>query len=279
MMLKIFNYYNQALEMRSISNFFLTSNGMSWSSRKRTLYILLFILAVVIIVGIPTYLLVYDSPTCFDGKKNGGEEAIDCGGKCERVCEFETISPIVHWSRFFEIADGVYNAVALVENPNFDVSAEDVPYVFVFRDKDNRLVYERKGVTNIPSKKIFPVFESEIQVGERPPVRSRFEFSATPKWIKSEPKELGISFGERSLSMEDSTPRLDATIVNNELFDIRDVFVVAIIYDEDDNAIGVSRTFVPVLLAESSVEIVFTWQKPFESEVRRITLTPLVEEE
>src|SRR3989344_2930318 len=158
----------------------------SWSTRRKTLYLSLFLLAGLILVGVPLFLYFYDAPTCTDGKQNADEEGVDCGGSCPTICTFQAVPPVVLWARGFSIAPGVWSVVALVENPNFNAEAFDVPYVFKIRDERNILIYERKGRVYIPPKTVFPIFESGIITGARVPQKTFFEFSASPDWVRTD---------------------------------------------------------------------------------------------
>ena len=80
----------------------------------------------ILVVGFIAYRVLYEAPTCSDGVQNGDEEGVDCGGACDRVCSFQAVDPIVLWERFFEVGPGVYNTVALIENPNVNTIARDV---------------------------------------------------------------------------------------------------------------------------------------------------------
>ncbi len=131
---------------------------MSWSSRRRSLYFLIFFIAVAAIAGGILYSFFYEAPTCTDGIQNGMEEGVDCGGGCPIICSFSAAEPIVHFSRLFEIIPGVYTVVALVENPNPSVAAYDLPYTFKLRGTDSILVKEEKGVMYLPAKGVVPVF-------------------------------------------------------------------------------------------------------------------------
>ena len=56
------------------------------------------ILAIILIVGLPAFLLLYKAPTCFDGKQNQGEGGIDCGGPCVKLCPSAFLPPEVIWT-------------------------------------------------------------------------------------------------------------------------------------------------------------------------------------
>ena len=46
----------------------------SWSEKRKFVYASIVISFVVVVIGIPIFLLLYKAPSCFDGKRNGGEK-------------------------------------------------------------------------------------------------------------------------------------------------------------------------------------------------------------
>jgi hypothetical protein len=216
--------------------------------------------------------VLYTPPSCSDGRQNGDEEGVDCGGVCPQVCSFQAISPTVLWQRFFEVAPGIYSAVALIENANIGAEAAAVPYTFKLYDAGGILVYERKGSADIPSTHTFAVFETNIAVGERIPQRTFFEFTADPEWRRVE-KEIPL-LRTRGIVFEGAmtSPRLTATIENPTLSDVHIIEVIAVLFDESGNALGASRTVIDRLAGEGQVALVFTWPAPLERPVAKTVL-------
>lgn len=236
----------------------------SWSAKRKLTYAIMFFSFVVIVVGIPTFFLWYQKPTCFDTKKNGDEIGVDCGGSCRLLCSFEAIAPDILWSRSFKVASGLYSATAYVQNHNFDSEAVNTPYIFKIYDKTNSLIATRTGNAYIPKNKIFAVFEPIINVGDKIPYRTTFEFTAEPVWVKDDSAPPDLLVKEKSLSREDTLPRIDASIQNNSLIPFSNIEVVALVYDGKDNAIGASRTYIDSLAKDQSADVVFTWPAPFD---------------
>ncbi len=81
----------------------------SWSAKRKLVYAIMFFSFVIIVVGLPTFFIWYQKPTCFDGKKNGDEVGVDCGGSCRLLCSFEAVEPDILWS--FVIQDCVLCAI------------------------------------------------------------------------------------------------------------------------------------------------------------------------
>ncbi len=247
---------------------------MSWASRRRALYLLGLIVALAIVVGIPTFFFFYDPPTCTDGIQNGLEDGVDCGGECTIICSFSAADAITQWSRLFNIIPGVYSTLALVENPNATVGAVDVPYSFKLRGADNVLVYEKKGVVSLPPKSIIPIFETGLQTGARVPTRSEFTLG-TPVWVRQDEVRHDISVRDEKIENEAVQPTVTAMVRNDATDAIGAFAVVAILYDGTGNAVHASRTIVDSLDALTETRVVFTWPQPFMSSVAQIDIVPV----
>ena len=249
---------------------------MSWSSRKQTMYIGAIGGTLFVLIGIPLFLLLYNPASCTDGKKNQDEAGIDCGGSCQKICSFQIPEPIVKWSRALSVQSNVYNAVAYIENPNVSFGVIQTPYIFRMYDAAGVLISERKGRTFVPPGKVFAIFEPAIDVGERVPERTVFEFTEVLDWKKMATVGDVLSVATFALTNETTSPRLEATIANRSVRPVPDTEIVALIFDTENNTVGFSRTIVEDIPASGSVGIVFTWPKPFLRKSARVEIVPRV---
>lgn len=231
-----------------------------------------------IVIGVPTYFILKKPPTCFDRKMNQDERGVDCGGVCSLVCTQDTAPLVVLWSRTFHVTEGVYNALAYIENPNATAVAYDVPYIFRVFDEKNVLITERKGVTDITSQGVVPIFEGAIDTGWRVPGRTFFEFTAPIVWVKKG-REPHLVIAAQTLKNVDESPRLEAQLQDIEVYDVKNIEVVATIFDEQENAMAASRTIIPIVYGQSSKPLIFTWPKPFPRASSRIEIIPRVHPE
>ena len=250
---------------------------MSWATKKKIFYAGIVSFAFLFVVFIFAYPIVNKAPSCTDGVQNQDEEGIDCGGVCDALCPDLAKPLIVHWSRVFRVQDGLYDAVAYVENQNAEAGARELLYVFKLYDDENILISEKYGKTFVSPAEQFAVFEGGIRTGERVPKKAFFEPIGGVKWERAGKKEgeeaAAILVGERSLDLS-SRPRLDAELVNTTPLPVRDVSVTAVLYDKDDNAVAVSATYVPLLPPYEKKKVVFTWNEPFPEAPVRIDIIP-----
>lgn len=226
------------------------------------------------------YLLVspyFKTPaSCFDGRQNGTELGLDCGGSCALLCPFQGKNIIVRWARSFIVTDNIYNAVAYVENQNVDSAVESISYEFKLYDKDNVFISSRKGQTFIGPLGKFLIFEPSVDVGNRPVAKTLFSFTSTPEWtvIDKRVSTYPLFVRDVKLSESSSGPKIEANIVNDSIYKISDLDVVALIYDKDGNVIATSKTYLESVDKNSSEAVFFTWPSPFEAEVGRMEVFP-----
>ncbi len=251
--------------------------ALTWSGR-RQLYIFAIVAGVLLIFG---YIFIIPSkagPTCFDAKQNGDEEGIDCGGSCYLLCPFQAGNLAVKWARAFPVTDSVYNALAYVENQNPDSGVESISYEFKFYDEKNVFVTSRQGSTFIGPAGRFMVFEPRINAGNRQIKKTFFSFTQNPIWVKLDSRfaTFPLSARDIKLSNTESSPKIEASISNDSIYDIRDLDVVAIVYGADQNAITVSKTYLESLAKNSKAQVFFTWPSAFSEKNPRIDIVPIL---
>ena len=249
---------------------------LSWSAKRKTLYTLAFVAAVLLFIAAPTTYILYRPPTCTDGKMNQAEQGVDCGGPCVNLCQEKELDPIVLWQRSFEVGPGAYNVIAYVQNPNLGSAAIQVPYIFRLYNSEHVLISERTGKVNLPPNKSLPVFEANVPSGKQIPARESFEFRTKPYWVRQQSVFPDVRINNIVLSREDSRPLLNAEVTNKELIAYDRVPVVAILYDVDGNAVAASRTILDSLEGQSSQPVVFTWPKPFGVQISEKEIVPIL---
>ncbi|MDD4989404.1 MAG: hypothetical protein PHV42_03190 [Candidatus Pacebacteria bacterium] len=250
---------------------------MSWSSKRKFEYAGVAILVILVPVVLAGYGYFHRTPTCFDGSQNGDEQGTDCGGSCLKLCDFQTIPPILRWQRFSRVSAGLYNALAYVENSNQVAGIRSISYLFKLYDEDGVIIAKREGTTYLPPKKISPIFEGAIDTGQRTAVRVTFEFTEDYAWEKYSTKEPNVSLTNKVATSTESVPRLDVRAENLSSARIPHVDFIAVIYDEKGNAMAFSSTAVDKMDPNMPQNLVFTWREPFLSPVSKIEVIPRID--
>lgn len=251
----------------------------SWSSRRKFFYSSIFFILAITIIGSVFYFFFYDRPTCFDGKKNGNEQDIDCGGSCQKVCPFQSKTIEVLWSRAFEASPGVYNLASYIENPNLNTRAERVPYIFRLFDDKNLLVAEKRGYADIPPQSSFVIFEPNISTGNRLVKVAFFEFEKNPEWIQAVNEELPESMLKvktQKISKNQTSVKLEVEMENTSFERIENIQLTALLYDIEGNAVAISKTSIDSIGSEGVESAVFTWPSLSSQSVSRAEIIPVV---
>ena len=240
---------------------------MSWASQRKTTYTLVFF-AIVLIIVFFIALSVFNKPaSCSDGIQNQGETGIDCGGPCAKLCRAAYTNPTVEWTSWAKVtSSGTYNLLAYAENPNIGVGASGVPYEFKIYDKNNVLLSDTKGTASIPANNNFVIFVPNINIFDKIPARVSFQFTGGFNWQKVSGLEQGITVVSKTLVNENTAPKILATLQNNTLGPINNIQSVAIVSDQNGNAIAFSKTVTDSIAPGATADIIFTWPEPFSSQ-------------
>ncbi|HVT74960.1 MAG TPA: hypothetical protein VHD69_00880 [Candidatus Paceibacterota bacterium] len=239
----------------------------SWSGRRKFGYFLIFLAGLVLLVGLPAFFVFYRAPTCSDGRQNGAETGIDCGGACAKLCPADYAAPRILWSYSVRIVPGIYNALAYVQNPNPSVEASGLPYLFKLYDAQGLLIVQKAGRAYIPAGQKLAVFEAGIDTGKRIVARTTFEFTGEPNWKKGA-LLLKLRAQNTALSQGD-LPRADVDVRNDSLDTYSGVTAYIILYDANDNRVSFSKTILDPIAPNEKQTIHFTWPEAFPVPVVR----------
>lgn len=248
---------------------------MSWASRRRAMYAGGIVLMLAVLAFIPIYKFLSRPATCADGVRNQGETTVDKGGPCP-ILDENALSPItVLWARAFEVRQGLYSAVAYIENPNSAAGAKRADYHMRLYDGGNILIAERSGSTFIMPGTITPIFESGFDTGQRDVVRTYVELAPGIIWEKTENPAKILRVSNKKLSEQEGMPRLEANVENTSTRAVSDIDFVSILFSPAGNARAASKTRLPRIEPGSQQQLIFTWPEPFPTEIGRVDILPL----
>lgn len=253
--------------------------SLSWSAKRQFFYFSIIVAAFLVAAGIVLWPHFHKDPTCFDGKMNGDESGLDCGGSCQKVCTPEALKLITLWSRAFRVTDGTYNLMAYIENQNRESGIPAIKYEFKVYDDKNIFIGRREGTAFVTSNDRTAVFEAAFDAGNRIPARVTFEFTSMPMWLKvsrDQKNALSVAAEDKTIENPLGAPKLSANIVNKTLIEIKNLDVYAILYDANDNVLTASKTLIDILPKNDSAAVVFTWPEPLAEKPTRIDIFPQV---
>lgn len=244
---------------------------MSWTRERKTFVtfaVLAFFLVVGTLIALP---FIIKAPTCSDGIKNGSETDVDCGGSCALVCKSDIVPLEIRWQRSVEVDEKTYDAVAYVVNKNNNAIPAYLAFKVTLSDKNGATIVEKEGRTVLLPGAATPLYVPNISVGERIPVRTRFEITEMgPFYSYSNTdflKNVQVA-DDQVFDNTTETPRLTLTIKNTIFDKVEDIDVYALLYDEEDTLIAISKTYIESIAPKSEEKAYFSWRSPFSSPKR-----------
>lgn len=219
---------------------------------------------------------VLPTASCADNKKNQGETAVDCGGPCTS-CSLKHPKAIeAFWARTVQAGEGRYDAAAEVRNPNAEVAAVSFGYEFKLFDAVGIPVVTRRGASFLYPGESAHLVEVGLATG-RTVERATIEFS-DEAWTATDVNVPDITAGNRQYVVEDFEgvlrSKVKAVITNRSLADLREIFVSAVVFDDERNLVGVHRTRLDELLAGQARPVELVWPSAFTAPVSSFVVEP-----
>lgn len=238
---------------------------MEWSQKRKILYALALALVVILLAAYPVYRITNPVPSCFDGRQNGTEAGVDCGGSCNLYCSSQVKDIRIVWAKAFLVVPGRYDLGAYVENPNTSAGIKNARYTLRMLDSTGAVLAEGKGSVEIPPASTFLLFAGNVSATGTPDkVEVEFDPDDMAHWVKAEAVPSVLMTKNQSLKNTDTKPRFDATLLNTDLVnDAGYASLGAVIYDAARHPFAISRTYIDGVPKGGTQDIFFTWPERF----------------
>ena len=240
--------------------------------KKRQLVIIATVLAAIFIpIGIIAYIYA-PRPTCFDNRRNQGEEKADCGGPCIPCALKHPEEMSVFWVRFVEVRENTYDIVAEVRNPNLKLGARQFEYDFQLFDTAGVQVAKRISRSFIFPGETTYLVETNIQT-ERLLDHATLALGDT-SWVFTDVISPDVVVGEKRLNFLSARNEttLQATLINRSLLDFGEIFLSALIFDERGNILAASKVTEKNLNSGESRPIFFSWPREIKRDKTTVTV-------
>lgn len=248
----------------------------------------LFIMGVVLSITISVAWIAFkpEEKTCFNGVQDFGEDGVDCGGICAKVCPPSLKPPQVsdikvEWVKFVSDGENNYDLVAKLSNGNEHWGLSLLDYEFVVRNKHGVVIDSIKNQTFIMPKGFLK------NKGNRYIIKNDFETSENIEKV-----DLALSnFNWNEVKDLRDLPELNAEIIkirdkkygfvdNQEGFYYASgvteniskhsffyIDISVILFNEDNEPIAVGRTDQWTLEANSGWQFEIRWINSFPEDV------------
>jgi len=217
---------------------------MNWRLKKQIIYGLIIFL-IFFLISFFIFLKIRGPviATCFDGKKNQGEEEIDCGGPC-LPCEIKYAEPLKIYPIKYLLYSNSIDIVGLLENPNKNLALKKIKYYFEIYDFNGIL----KATTTLREITLEPETKKYLLEINYP--KPKFTFGEIKlkiiepqkeDFIKKEKESFPVSSYNEKIINENGKWKIQLSLFNKS-FQGQDVEVIGLVYDQNNNLLGVGKT-------------------------------------
>lgn len=247
-----------------------------WSRTRKRIILSIVLFVVILLVGVPLYLILHTTPSCGDGVMNGDETGVDCGGSCQRLCNAESLPLVMNGDpRVLQIATSTFEVVSVFENPNPQAEIYRAQYALkIYAASSTLPIKTIEGHTFVPKRATFAIFEGpfNLEAGVIP-TRASLEWQKDILvWRKNTETQPELDITNKTLSSENLSPRLEALVSNFSLESVSHVDLIALISDGDGNIFAASKTYIDTLAPGASEPVVFSWPRAFLTKAVDITI-------
>lgn len=220
-------------------------------------------LGVLIGIAVLIYFLNFTPvPTCFDNIQNQGEEGIDCGGPCAKVCTPVTIQPITALDGVttFTTSPGHVTFLARVTNANTDFTARSFGYQFDLSDASGTVVQSIPGQSFIYAGEVKYLIAPNEDVTSS--VNSVTLTVQNPIWAKSSDTGTAPQFVFRNVqtgAISASTMGVNGTLTDNDVSAFGKVTIIALFKDASGAPVGASQTELDNVVANGTYDFSVTY--------------------
>lgn len=243
---------------------------MNWAIKQKLLTLSTLGFIFVILLTPFIFFIFNEQPSCFDGKQNGVEKGVDCGGGCEFLCEHQVKNITVDFTQYVLTGDRS-DVVAQISNPNKDADAVNVQYVINLYTAGGDLLTQHHDKIAIPHGSSRAIFVPGILGGVHEKARAFLDIK-NAEYQKAANESVRIKTLNFSWSRLDSQPKLKAVIRGDGVQNLRRIPVIVIVFNSDNEVMAVSQTVVDQVQSRTEKEIVFTWNEPFSAPPVRTSL-------
>jgi hypothetical protein len=213
---------------------------------KQVLYGIFYLAVLAAIITVIYFLLPKQAPSCFDGIQNEGEQGIDCGGPCAKLCIPSTIQLIslLGTAHVFSPIAGHATFLAQIENANSGFAASSFDYTVTFYGPDESSTVAVVNGTSFAYADETKYLVLPNEVVSAAPSRADIVISNV-QWVPAPQMGLVPQFAftnVMSVAGTNGYATVSGNITDRDISSFQNIVVVAIFKDAAGAPIGASQT-------------------------------------
>ena len=251
---------------------------MILSRKNKQLFVALVYFTLAVLLSIGVYFAFIKLPeTCFDNKQNQNEQAIDCGGVCQAVCEEHLVGADLELKEvaFVPGGNGQYDVLTKLHNPNDEIGATSFEYTVDLKDGSGAVLASHSGTSYILPQENKYIFELNLATSSLP-TSAVFRISEV-KWARFSgyQEKPSISIYKKSyenISSGAGFSKAFGLVVNASPYDFRSIFVKVILRDANDKPLALNATEMRTVKSKEERDFSLVWPSAFPGTVEKMEM-------
>lgn len=239
---------------------------MSWRLKKQLIYGFIFLLIFSIFIGGLIYVF-KPAASCYDNKKNQGEEGIDCGGPC-LPCEITNLNLIIEKPKIIIYPDNTLDLIGKVKNPSDKYGLRNFEYKFILYGEGIKAEVSGKSSIMPLETKYLIIVNRKVPNFEIKSSELKINFDKKD-WVETERKEIQVKLLNYLVEQD----QFKAEIVNNDNQPYYNLEINFLLLDIFENIIGVLKTSIDYLEPLERKNIILTLP-PISQEINQVIIIP-----
>ena len=217
-----------------------------------------FFIIIFLAFGYGFFLFISPTSSCFDGKKNGLEENVDCGGSCQS-CEIKALSKLeVIKAMLIPAKEGSSVLVFQIKNPNPFYGASSFFYK-VYNETGEFSFLLSSGESFIYSGETKYVIEPLLSLNAES-VKNIVVSLDNISWSRRDAfNSPDLNIRETSTKLENDSISVSGIISNRDTFNFSKIPVEVLFFDAANNLIGASKTEIKDLKSFTERQFIITY--------------------
>jgi hypothetical protein len=216
---------------------------------KQVIYGAFYLIVVIGIIAGARFLFFRPAPSCFDHVQNEGEQGVDCGGPCAKVCIPANLQDITTLNMTTFVSNpGQYTFLAQVANANPGFAAESFNYSFDLYDASGALIQSVPGQSFLYSGEVKYLLVPGLLLAS-PPANASLTITNV-SWVPAGTLGSVPDFNNENqptvtgVTISSSTIAVSGELTDDDVADFTNVLVIAVFKDANGNAVGASQTII-----------------------------------
>ena len=191
------------------------------------------------------FLFLKPAPSCFDGIQNEGEQGVDCGGPCAKLCLPSDIQPVAAIGGVSVFTPLAGHATLLVDvvNPNSDFAADTFSYTFDLYDASGNVIQ------SIPGTSFIYADQTKYLVVPNAVVSGSVDHAGITigniNWVPTDQMGVIPQFSFKNIvtaQVSSDTLAVSGQIIDSDPSSFANIEIIAVLKAPQGNVVGVSNT-------------------------------------